>query len=104
VQSETGRAHEADYHTVGSEGVYQGARANRVLEPPGHLLPGFTAVPTHILLGVPARGPQAQAGTPMPRGRVHQGVCSQANRGPTAWAPGAGTQRVQAGQDQPAER
>lgn len=104
VQPEAGRAHEADHHAVGPEGVHQGARADRVLEPPRHVLPGLAAVPAHILLGVPARGPQAQAGAPLPRGGVLQGVGGQADRGPAAEQAGAGAQRVQARQDQPAER
>lgn len=104
VQPEAGRAHEADHHAVGPEGVHQGARADRVLEPPRHVLPGLAAVPAHILLGVPARGPQAETGAPVPCGGVLQGVGGQADRGPAAEQAGTGAERVQTGQDQPAER
>jgi len=90
MQSETGRTHEADYHTIRLEGVYQGAWVDRILEPPGHLLSGVAAIPTHILLGVPARRPQAQAGTSMPCGCVHQRVGGQADRRPTARTSGTG--------------
>jgi len=62
-------------------------------------LPGVATVPSYFLLGVPARGPQAQAGAPVPRGRVYQGVSGQADRWPAARPLGAGAQRVQAGQD-----
>jgi len=67
-------------------------------------LPGVATVPSYFLLGVPARGPQAQARASVPCGRVYQGVGGQADCWPAAQPPGAGAQRVQAGQDQPSKR
>lgn len=104
VQPEAGRAHEADGHAVGPEGVHQGARADRVLEPPSDVLLGVAAISARVLLGVPARGSQAEAGAAVPRGGVYQGVGGPADRVPAAEPAGTGAQRVQEGQDQPAKR
>lgn len=104
VQPKAGCTYEADYNAVGTEGIHQGTWTDRILEPSGHVLSGVTAVPAHILLGVPARRPEAQTGATVPCGGVHQGVGGQTDSRTAAMQVGSGPERVQAGQDQSTER
>lgn len=49
-----------------------GARLDRVLVAPGHLVLCPGSLPPHLCLGLPARGASIEAGTAMPRRAVHE--------------------------------
>lgn len=101
---EAGCANEADRHAVRPQSVHQRARSDRVLEPPYHLLQRTLRAAENLLLGVPARRAQTQAGAALPRGTLRQRVGRSPNRQPAAGASHAGAHRVQARQNQPPER